>query len=72
VSFVTASEKLIHTVNQQRPEVLFFADRTRILPYPNSAEPLKEAVVAQRSLSEKSQISSPPSAPLSNPNPRYG
>jgi hypothetical protein len=60
VSFVTASQKLIHTVNQQRPEVLFFADRTRILPYPNLAEPLKEAVVAQRSLSEKSQISSPP------------
>jgi hypothetical protein len=59
-------------VNQQRLEVLFFADRTRILPYPNSAEALKEAVVAQRSLSEKSQISSPPESPLSNPNPRYG
>jgi len=72
VSFVTASEKLIDTVNQQRLEVLFFADRTITLPYPNSAEPLKEAVVAQSCLSEKSQISSPPSAPLSNPNPRYG
>jgi hypothetical protein len=72
VSFVTASEKLIDTVNQQRLEVLFFADRTRILPYPNSATPLNEAVVAQRSLSEKSQISSPPEAPPSNPNPRYG
>jgi hypothetical protein len=32
VSFVTASEKLIDTVNQQRLEELFFADRTRILP----------------------------------------
>jgi hypothetical protein len=72
VSFVTASEKLIDTVNQQRLEELFFADRTITLPYPNSAEPLKEAVVAQKSLSEKSQISSPPSAPPSNPNPPYG
>jgi hypothetical protein len=71
VSFVTASEKLIDTVNQQRLEVLFFADRTRILPDPNSAESLNEAVVAQRFLSKKSQISSPPSAPPSNPNPRY-
>ena len=44
MSFVTASEKLIDTVNQQRLELLFFGDRTRILPYPNSAEPLKEAV----------------------------
>jgi hypothetical protein len=72
VSFVTASEKLIDTVNQQRLEVLFFGDHTRILPYPNSAEPLNEAVVAQSCLSEKTQISSPPSAPASNPNPRYG
>jgi len=32
VSFVTASEKLIDTVNQQGLEELFFADRTRILP----------------------------------------
>jgi hypothetical protein len=32
VSFVTASEKLIHTVNQQRFEELFLGDRTRILP----------------------------------------
>ena len=51
VSFVTASEKLIDTVNQQRLEELFFGDRTITLPYPNSAEPLKEAVVAQRFLS---------------------
>ena len=72
MSFVTASEKLIDTVNQQRLEELLFADRTRILPYPNSAEPLNEAVVAQRFLSEKSQISSPPEAPPSNPKPRYG
>jgi hypothetical protein len=72
VSFVTSSEKLIHTVNQQRLEVLFFADRTITLPYPNSAEPLNEAVVAQSSLSEKSQISSSPESPPSNPNPRYG
>jgi hypothetical protein len=72
VSFVTSSEKLIHTVNQQRLEVLFFADRTITLPYPNSAEPLNEAVVAQSCLSEKSQISSPPESPPSNPNPRYG
>jgi hypothetical protein len=72
VSFVTSSEKLIDTVNQQRLEVLFFADRTITLPYPNSAEPLKEAVVAQSCLSEKSQISSLPESPLSNPNPRYG
>jgi len=71
VSFVTASEKLIHTVNKQRLEVLFFADRPRILPYPNSAEPLNEAVMAQSYLSEKSQISSPPESPPSNPNPRY-
>jgi hypothetical protein len=63
---------LINTVNQQRLEVLFFGDRTITLPYPNSATPLKEAVVAQRFLSEKSQISSPPEAPPSNPNPRYG
>jgi hypothetical protein len=72
VSFVTASEKLIHTVNQQRLEELFFGDRTRILPYPNSADPLKEAVVAQKFLSEKSQISLPLESPPSNPNPRYG
>jgi len=72
VSFVTASEKLIDTVNQQRLEVLFFADRPITLPYANSAEPFNEAVVAQSSLSEKSQISSPPSAPPSNPNPPYG
>jgi hypothetical protein len=72
VSFVTSSKKLIDTVNQQRLEVLIFADRTITLPYPNSAEPLKEAVVAQSCLSEKSQILSPPSAPPSNPNPRYG
>ncbi|MEG4289582.1 hypothetical protein Q5692_06580 [Microcoleus sp. C2C3] len=71
MSFVTASEKLIDTVNQQRFEELFFADRTITLPYPNRATPLNEAVVAQRFLSEKSQISSPPSAPPSNPNPRY-
>jgi hypothetical protein len=71
VSFVTSSEKLIDTLNQQRIEVLFFADRTITLPYPNSAEPLKEAVVAQSCLSEKSQISSPPEAPPSNPNHRY-
>ena len=71
VSFVTASEKLIHTANQQRLEELLFGDRTRILPYLNSATALNEAVVAQRSFSEKSQISSPPSAPPSNPNPRY-
>jgi hypothetical protein len=32
VSFVTASKKLIDTVNQQRPEELFFADRPKILP----------------------------------------
>jgi hypothetical protein len=72
VSFVPASEKLIDTVNQQRLEVLFFGDRTRILPYHNSATALNEAVVAQRFLSEKTQISSPPPAPPSNPNPRYG
>jgi len=72
VSFVTSSEKLIDTVNQQRLEELFFGDRTRILPYPNSATALNEAVVAQSCLSEKSQISSPPESPLSNPNPRYG
>jgi hypothetical protein len=71
VSFVTANEKLMDTVNQQRLEVLFFADRTRILPYPNSAEPLNEAVVAQKFLSEKSKISSPPPSPPSNPNPPY-
>jgi len=71
VSFVTSSEKLIHTVNQQRLEELFFADRTITLPYPYSATALKEAVVAQSCLSEKSQISSPPEAPPSNPNPRY-
>jgi hypothetical protein len=71
VSFVTASEKLIDTVNQQRLEVLFFGDRTITLPYANSATALNEAVVAQRFLSEKSQISSPPSAPPSNPNPPY-
>jgi hypothetical protein len=46
VSFVTASEKLIHTVNQQRLEVLFFADRTKILPYPNSATPKKVALLS--------------------------
>jgi len=72
VSFVTASEKLIHTVNQQRLEELFLADRTITLPYPNSATPLKKAVVAQSCLSEKSQISSPLESPASNPNPRYG
>jgi hypothetical protein len=72
VSFVTSSEKLIDTVNEQRLEVLFFGDRTITLPYPNSAEPLNEAVVAQSCLSEKSQISSPPLSPRSNPNPRYG
>jgi hypothetical protein len=71
VSFVNASEKLIHTVNQQRLEELFFADRAITLPYPNSATALKEAVVAQRSLSEKSQNSSPPESPPSNPNPPY-
>jgi hypothetical protein len=72
VSFVTASEKLIHTVNQQHLEELLFGDRTITLPYPNSATPLNEAVVAQRFLSEKSQISSPPESPPLNPNPRYG
>jgi hypothetical protein len=72
VSFVTSIEKLIDSVNQQRLEVLFFGDRTITLPYANSATALNEAVVAQRFLSEKSQISSPPRAPLSNPNPRYG
>ena len=72
MSFVTASEKLIDTVNQQGLEELFLGDRTITLPYPNSAEPLNEVVVAQRSFSEKSQISSPPPAPPSNPNPRYG
>jgi hypothetical protein len=70
--FCNCKVLLINTVNQQRLEVLFFGDRTITLPYPNSATPLKEAVVAQRSLSEKSQISSPPEAPPSNPNPRYG
>jgi hypothetical protein len=71
VSFVTSSEKLIDTVNQQRLEELFFGDRTRILPYPNSAEPVNESVVAQSCLLEKSQISLPPQSPRSNPNPRY-
>jgi hypothetical protein len=51
VSFVTAREKLIDTVNQQRLEVLFFGDRTITLPYPNSATALNKAVVAQRFLS---------------------
>jgi hypothetical protein len=72
VSFVTASEKLIDTVNQQRLEELLFGDRTITLPYPNSAEPLNQAVVAQSCLSEKTPIWSPPEAPPSNPNPRYG
>jgi len=51
VSFVTASEKLIDTVNQQRLEELFFGDRTITLPYPNSATALNQAVVAQSGLS---------------------
>jgi hypothetical protein len=51
VSFVTASEKLIHTLNPQRLEVLFFVDRTITLPYPNSATALNQAVVAQSGLS---------------------
>jgi len=51
VSFVTASEKLIDTVNPQRLEVLFFVDRTITLPYPNSATALNQAVVAQSGLS---------------------